>query len=118
MTIEFRKIPYTKSEFQSTESGINCQGTFHKDSTRLVLVDLILSGEIDTTCDRCGIMFSLEVNEKTTLKISDGVSEDEDLDTIECHDHNIDFDEIIKSEISSIESDYHYCNNCKTEEGE
>lgn len=113
MKIEFRKIPYTKSEFQIIEDSLLCNGSFHKESTRLVLINFTIKGEIDTICDRCGVTFALAIDENIALKVSDGVSEDEDLDTIECHDHNVDFDEIVKSEVSSILSDYHYCENCK-----
>jgi uncharacterized metal-binding protein YceD (DUF177 family) len=113
MKIEFRKIPYTKSDFKITDELLVCDGTFFKESNRIVRVDIIMSGQTTIDCDICGEPFDLEIDEKQELKVSDGVSEEEDLDIIECQDHFIGFDDIIDSEIASIKSDYHYCKKCK-----
>jgi hypothetical protein len=115
MQIEFRKIPYTKSDFEIKDDLLVCYGTFFKESNRLISVDIVMSGKITVDCDICGDTFDLSINEKQELKVSDGVSEKEDLDIIECQNHVVDFDEIVESEIASIRSDYHYCKNCKNQ---
>ncbi len=116
MKIEFRKIPYTKSDFKIVDDLLICDGTFFKESNRLVHVDIVMSGHIKVDCDICGDVFDLDIDEKQEFKVSDGLSEEEDLDIIECQDHIVDFDEIVQSEISSIKSDYHYCSKCNTKE--
>ncbi len=112
MKIEFRKIPYTKSDFEIVDEKLIAKGVFFKESNRLLLVDMKLNGTTNIDCDICGKEFDLKIDESITLKVSDGISE-EDLDIIECQNHVVDFDEIVQSEISSIKSDYHYCNKCK-----
>jgi hypothetical protein len=115
MKIEFRKIPYTESEFKIVKDSLNCKGTFFKESNRVISLKIYISGSTEHDCDICGDSFDLIVDENIVLKVSDGVSEDEDLDIIECQDHFVDFDEIVQSEINSIKSDYHYCKKCKNE---
>jgi hypothetical protein len=112
MKIEFRKIPHTKSDFKIVDNLVICNGTFFKESNRIVRLDIVISGKTTVDCDICGDAFDLEMDETTALKISDGISE-EDLDIIECQDHFVDFDEIVQGEINSIKSDYHYCEKCK-----
>ncbi len=118
MKIEFRKIPYTKSDFNIADDLLICEGTFFKESNRIVAVDMTLCGQTMVDCDICGDTFSLSIDEKQKFKVYDGLSEVEDLDMIECQDHMVDFDEIVHSEISSIKSDYHYCDKCKNEKQE
>ncbi len=118
MKIEFRKIPYTKSEFNIIEDKICCSGSFYKESNKIIFCDISISGEVKSDCDRCGEEFDLKVSENATIKICDGISESEDLDMVECQDHIVDFDEIARGEISSVLSGYHYCARCKNEEGE
>jgi len=113
MKIEFRKIPHTKSDFKVIDDLLICDGTFVKESNRLVRIDIILSGKTTVDCDICGDIFDLEIDESISLKVSDGLSDEEDLDIIECQNHMVDFDEIVQSEISSIKSDYYYCIKCK-----
>ena len=115
MKIEFRKIPYTKSDFSITEERLCCSGNFYKESNKIVLTDMSISGKLQANCDRCGEKFDLQVDEKVAIKVCDGVTESEDLDVVECQNHMVDFDEIAKSEIASILSDYHYCDKCKNE---
>ena len=115
MKIEFRKIPYTKSDFKVTDNLLISEGTFFKESNKIVRINIIMSGQTTIDCDICGDSFDLEIDETIALKVSDGISE-EDLDIIECQDHIVDFDEIVQSEISSIKADYHYCEKCKNED--
>jgi len=111
MKIEFRKIPYTKSDFEIVDNFVVCKGVFFKESNRLLLIDMTMNGKTSVDCDICGEAFDLDIDESISLKVSDGISE-EDLDIIECQNHIVDFDEIVQSEISSIKSDYHYCDKC------
>jgi hypothetical protein len=113
MKIEFRKIPYSESKFEIKDDALICRGIFFKESNRVVSLKIDIDGHTEHSCDICGDSFDLVVDENIVLKVSDGISEDEDLDIIECQDHIVDFDEIVRSEINSIKSDYHYCEKCK-----
>jgi hypothetical protein len=118
MRIEFRKVPYTESEFEELNNGLKCRGVFKKESNKILLLNLTIEGITPVDCDICDTKFDLKVDEKISLKLHDGISESEDLDIVECQDHFADFDEIVSSEIASIRSDYHYCEKCKNTEGE
>ena len=113
MKIEFRKIPYQNSPFSIYHREILFEGTFKRDSSRLISVTSLLSGQMSILCDRCGEEFTQNINEHLVFKISDGNFSGEDIDIIECENSIIDFDEIALSEIEAIRSDYHYCDTCK-----
>ena len=115
MKIEFRKVPYTAEEFEIVDGELICKGTFFKASNKIISISIDMHGKCAVDCDICGNLFDLAVDEKIALKVVDGISEDEDLDMIECQDHMVDFDGIVDGEIASIKSDYHYCENCKNE---
>jgi hypothetical protein len=115
MKIEFRKVPYPAQEFEVTDEKLLCKGTFFKESNKIVSVEIDMHGICTVDCAICGEEFDLDVAETIKLKVCDGISEDENLDMIECQDHMVDFDGIVDGEIASIKSDYHYCKNCKNE---
>ena len=76
-------------------------------------LDAKLKGCLDLDCDRCGTHYNYDMSGQLKLKLSDLVSEDkDDLDIIEFLDGKIDILYILQSEINSIQSDYHYCDNC------
>ncbi|AXH11308.1 YceD family protein [Halarcobacter bivalviorum] len=116
MKIEFRKVPQSPKIFSAEHNSVKIEGTFCKISPSLVKVDSTISGKTTVQCARCGEDDTVTLEEEFNFLISDGIfkndsSESEDL-VIEVDDNIIDFDEIIQSEISSIYSDYHICNNC------
>ncbi len=113
MRILFRKVPYRESNLKIVRDRVVFDGVFYKKSEKIVVADIKMSGSLPIECDRCGDLYDLRIDEELTLKISDGLLDIEDLDTIECFKSEINFDEIIDSEISSIKSDYHYCQKCK-----
>ncbi len=114
MKIEFRKVPNTEKEFNVTLDSVNLEGIFCKISSTLIKVDAKLTGNTNVDCVRCGQEENINVDEKLDFLLSDGIFSDaecEDL-VIEIENSTIDFDEIIESEVSSIKSDYHVCENC------
>jgi len=86
------------------------------------LVDLegALRGSVEVECARCGRSFALPVDERLSLKLSDGIYRgfDEEADIVEFYDGNIDMQELIDSEYESIRLEYHICDTCKQKEGE
>ena len=114
MKIEFRKVPQTPKELEVEYNSVKIEGTFCKISQSLVKVDAVLKGSTDIDCCRCGITEVIEVDEELHLLLSDGVYNKDESEylVIEVENGLIDFNEIIESELNSIKSDYHICNNC------
>ena len=114
MKIEFRKAPQTPKELEIEYNSVKIEGTFCKISQSLVKVDAVLKGSTDIDCCRCGITEVIEVDEELHLLLSDGVYKKDESEylVIEVENGLIDFNEIIESELNSIKSDYHICNNC------
>ena len=114
MKIEFRKAPQTSKELEIEYNSVKIEGTFCKISQSLVKVDAVLKGSTDIDCCRCGITEVIEVDEELHLLLSDGVYKKDESEylVIEVENGLIDFNEIIESELNSIKSDYHICNNC------
>ena len=114
MKIEFRKVPQTPKELEVDYNSVKIEGTFCKISQSLVKVDAVLKGSTDIDCCRCGITEVIEVDEELHLLLSDGVYKKDESEylVIEVENGLIDFNEIIESELNSIKSDYHICNNC------
>ena len=114
MKIEFRKAPQTSKELEIDYNSVKIEGTICKISQSLVKVDAVLKGSTDIDCCRCGIREVIEVDEELHLLLSDGVYKKDESEylVIEVENGLIDFNEIIESELNSIKSDYHICNNC------
>jgi uncharacterized metal-binding protein YceD (DUF177 family) len=113
MKIEFRKVPQTKKEFTASLNSVKLEGTFSKITPSLVKVEAQLSGNTPIQCSRCGANDALKLDETVDFLLSDGIynQQTDDL-VIEITNSVIDFDEIIQSEVESIQSDYNYCNRC------
>lgn len=114
MKIEFKKVPQTTKELEYISDSVRIEGTFCKISQSLVKIDAVLKGSTDIDCCRCGITEKIEVDEELHLLISDGIYKNDESEylVIEVENSLIDFDEIIQSELNSIKSDYHICNDC------
>ncbi len=115
MQIEFRKVPFTPKEFTTELDSVKLEGTFCKMSPTLAKVEATLVGSTSVDCCRCGIEYTIDLNENLEFLLSNRVYEDEsELENlvIEIENDMIDFNEIIESEISSIRSDYHICALC------
>jgi len=113
MVIVFDKINSTAKPVELASKGITLDGTLQKSGYHQVTLDATLNGCFDLECDRCGDTYNYDMNSKLRLKLSDLVSEDKvDLDIIEFLDGKIDLLYILESEITSIESSYHYCDKC------
>ncbi|MDQ7085263.1 MAG: hypothetical protein Q9M36_10205 [Sulfurovum sp.] len=113
MKIIFDKIGSTGKPVEVNSKGVHLVGTLQKSGYHRVTLDAQMEGEVPLDCDRCGKHYIHTLNTKLYLKLSDLVSEDkDDLDIIEFLDGKIDVLYILESEITSIESAYHYCAIC------
>lgn len=118
MRIEFRKIPLQETEFEISSNSVKFLGTFSKISSKLAKINSNLSGNYDVDCCKCGITFDVPVDSDIEFLLSDGIysseSNDEELVIIEVEDHFLDINEVLHSELESLRSEYHVCDNCKT----
>ena len=118
MKVEFRKIPLQETEFEISSNSVKFLGTFSKISSKLAKINSNLSGNCDVDCCKCGITFDIPVDSDIEFLLSDGIysseSNDEELVIIEVEDHFLDFNEVLHSELESLRSEYHICDNCKT----
>ncbi|BBG66471.1 hypothetical protein NNO_1768 [Hydrogenimonas sp.] len=117
MQIPLRKIHETPKQFHLKKDSVEFFGSFRRSGRHEVLIEGEIKGEADFLCDRCGSSFSAPVDESFALEVVDRpVKVEESLDMIECLDGIIDFDSVCRSEIASIESEYHLCPKCEGEE--
>ena len=116
MKIEFRKVPNIEKFFEISFNSVNFLGTFSRISNKLVTIDSKIIGNYEVLCFKCGNKIDILLNEKQIFKVSDGIfssdDENENEIIIECDNHIVDFEAILNSELESLNSDYHVCNNC------
>lgn len=118
MKIKLIKIGKTPMDFEVKSDEIAFKGFLEYDSGKLILLKANLSGSILCECSRCAEEFKLKVDEEIKFFICDGVFDSDaniELDVVESFDSTADLNELLISEIELIKSDYHSCENCKTE---
>jgi uncharacterized metal-binding protein YceD (DUF177 family) len=116
MKITLRKVGKTPFEFENTVDNITIKGYLQYDNGKLILLEAQLQGMLEVTCAICAEEFELEVDEELKFYISDGVYVDEDntlIDVVETQDGILDVDQLVRSEIEMIKSDYHCCEDCE-----
>jgi len=119
--IEFKKLPLQESEFEISSDSVKFLGTFSKISSKLAKITSKLSGTHDVDCCKCGKIFEISIDEKIEFLLSDGIyssenTNDDEFVIIEVDDHVVDFNEILHSELESLNSEYHICDTCKKNE--
>ncbi|NPA11749.1 MAG: hypothetical protein GXO62_05870 [Epsilonproteobacteria bacterium] len=87
-----------------------------KDNDNNILIDGKITGVVEVECVKCLNSFEKEIDEDVKFKIVKPPYNgfDEDYDIIE--QEKFDIEEILKSEIESIKSDYNICQNCKSDD--
>ena len=117
MKIVYDKIGSNAKPFELTEDGVHIEGTLHKSGYHRLTLEAQIDGNVDLNCDRCGILYSHNFDNKLRLTISDQLVEDKDnLDIIEFLDGVIDISYILKSEINALKGSYHYCDKCNSDD--
>ena len=115
MKIEFKKVGFNQKEIKIDEKNLRLEGNIVRDNKDLVDLDATLRGNVEVECRRCGKEFTIPVEERLHLKLSDGVYRGslDEADVVEFYDGSIDFDELMESERESMRLDYHLCDECK-----
>jgi len=118
MTVILRRVTKTPLDFIVKSNEITFKGYLQYHANRLILLKADLKGSLETQCSSCGEDFNLLLDEKIEFFISDGIYNDEDnidIDVVEALNSSADMDALLLSEIELIRSDYHSCDDCKTE---
>ena len=114
MKILFDKVGQSAKPFRETIDSIVLEGVLQKIGFHRVLLQGEMKGDVPVSCNRCGKHFDQNIDMPLRLTISDQIVEDkDDLDIIEFLDGTIDVSFILQSEINTITSEYHYCDNCR-----
>lgn len=113
MKIDLKKITTNLKDFSMVnERDISFSGKFFRTKDNLINIEAMICGKEMLICDRCGKEFESELNEEILVSISEGIYSGDEDDVIEVFSNELDFDEILTSEIELIKSDYHYCTEC------
>lgn len=118
MIVTLRKVTKTPLDFEVTLDEVNFKGYLEYHLGKLILLRAKLKGFVLKPCDYCAQEFKLSLDEEIEFFISDGIYESEDnidLDVVESFTGNVDMQELLRSEIELIKSDYHACESCSKE---
>ncbi len=111
-----RKVTKTPLDFELSLEQMTFKGYLQYYEGKLILLHAKLKGSLSKPCDICAEEFDLDIDEEIEFFISDGLYKDDntiELDVVESFDGNADIDELLRSEIELIKSDYHRCDNCE-----
>ena len=105
------------SSVEITSNSVSFSGTFSRISSNLAKIDSTLTGKHGVECYKCNSKIDIFLNQEQKFLVSDGIfssgDERDDELVIEIQNHIVDFDEILASELESINSDFFTCDICK-----
>ncbi|HLD22417.1 MAG TPA: YceD family protein [Sulfuricurvum sp.] len=115
MKITFRKLGSQPLHFEVNSDNALFSGDLILKKSNLAQLNGTITGSISIPCDLCAEEVEKSLNEEITFCLSDGLYEgnDEELDVVEIDKSMIDLEELFKSEIELIKSDYFCCENCE-----
>lgn len=115
MKIAFKKLGSQPLHFEANSDNAFFSGDLILKKGNLAQLNGTITGSIVIPCDLCAEEVEKSLNEEITFYLSDGIFEDNDdeLDIVEIAHSMIDLEELLKSEIELIKSDYFCCKNCE-----
>lgn len=115
MKIAFRKLGSQPLQFEANSDNAHFSGDLILKKSNLAQLNGTITGSISIPCDICAEEVEKSLNEEITFYLSDGIfdNNDEELDVVEIDKSIIDVEELLKSEIELIKSDYFCCKNCE-----
>ena len=115
MTIPFRRLGPQPLAFELNSDNARFSGDIILKKANLAQLNGTITGSISIPCDICAETIEKPLNEEISFYLSDGIFEgnDEDLDVVEIDRSMIDMDELFRSEIELIKSDYFCCAKCE-----
>jgi len=112
--IHFDKVGQSPKPFHESIEGILFDGSLQKSGHHRVALLGDIKGNTEVNCNRCGKALDCRVDIPLKLTISDQLVESkDDLDIIEFLDGWVDISFILQSEINTVKSEYHYCDECQ-----
>ena len=115
MKINFAKVKNSLVDINYSKDGVDIVGTIkrvNRDSVELK--STFSSKNVELICNRCGKEYNQDYTYPLNLILYNGkYSDKQNLDIIEFYDNFIDFDYIVKSEITSLKEDYNLCESCQ-----
>lgn len=115
MMISFRKLGSQPLAFELNRDNARFSGDLILKKSNLAQLNGTITGSILIPCDICAEIIEKPLNEEVSFYLSDGIFEgnDENLDVVEIEQSMIDMDELFRSEIELIKSDYFCCAKCE-----
>jgi uncharacterized metal-binding protein YceD (DUF177 family) len=115
MNIAFRRLSSTPHDFEVKRDNAHFSGEIILKKSHLAQLNGTITGSISIPCDICAEPIEKELDEHVSFYLSDGVyhGSDEELDVVEIERSMIDVDELFRSELELIRSDYYCCPNCE-----
>ena len=124
MKVPFKNLGYQQQNISRVvkinKDEVTLKATLVKKAHHFVVLEGVLSGQIELVCDSCAKSYQYDLNEEVNLILTDLLYKNSqkdldfeiDYDIIEFLDGNIDIDYIISSELNLIKCDYHKCKQC------
>jgi uncharacterized metal-binding protein YceD (DUF177 family) len=115
MKIAFKKLGSQPLHFEVNSDTAFFSGDIILKKSNLAQLNGTITGSISIPCDLCAEEVERSLNEEIVFFLSDGIFEgnDDELDVVEIDNSMVDLDELLKSEIELIKSDYFCCKNCE-----
>lgn len=115
MQIPFRRLGSQPLPFELKRDNALFSGDLILKKGNLAQLNGTITGSISIPCDICAEIIEKPLNEEISFYLSDGIFEgnDEELDIVEIEKSMIDMDELFRSEIELIKSDYFCCAKCE-----
>jgi hypothetical protein len=115
MKIAFRKLGSQPLHFEANSDNAFFSGNLILKKSNLAQLNGTITGSISIPCDICAEEIEKSLSEEITFFLSDGIFEgnDDELDVVEIDQSMIDLEDLLKSEIELIKSDYFCCAKCE-----
>ena len=115
MKIAFKKLGSLPLHFEVNSDNAFFSGDLTLKKSNLAQLNGTITGSISIPCDICAEEIEKSLHEDISFYLSDGIFEgsNEELDVVEIDQSMIDLEEILKSEIELIKSDYFCCTQCE-----
>ncbi len=115
MKIAFKKLSTQPLHFEANRDNAFFSGDLILKKSNLAQLNGTITGSISIPCDLCAEEVERSLNEEIAFYLSDGIYEgsDEEMDVVEIDHSIIDMEELLRSEIELIKSDYFCCPNCE-----
>ncbi|BCZ18223.1 Hypothetical protein NHP190003_15050 [Helicobacter sp. NHP19-003] len=117
MRLDMQKIGHSVKSVACAFEGVHLDGQVHRVAPKLFMLEGHLHGEVPVVCARSAEVFNKTLSQDLKLLLCDGVFDPKQslegwgvdaLDTMECFGGVIDLEDILRSEVQSIQTDYHY----------